>query len=452
MSVSSDKSIYISIWLYGEGWVPAGEIRFNEEKGLSGFSYFQSYINNDYPPLNPATLNYRTTGSRHFGIDPAKNKEMLDRTFWELLPIQGDFGTSVILSKYPQYHSMVNVQKLYFLGNRMVGGLSSYVEKENDESNIVGVGFLDKIRKESVDFYLKEVQKMYNYNAFDALTSYGGVRPKAMYKDDDGSFWIAKFNLPTDPYNMARVEHTAMLMAKDSGMVVPRTKVLVLPSGEDVFLTERFDRADNNRFHSLSLFSLYPGIDIDKAKMQNPMAPHLKGNLSSVMGTIVKSFSDFKDKDTMNMVLKFLIDVGLNNTDNHLRNTRMILNRNNKWELSPMFDVIFNPASQPFVYNPGGIALGDTYLDSPGLIQGLAEQMGIEVGEVYEKSLKVKSVTSNYEYYCKMAGVSLEDKKKIEMAVTMGMSGPEALYRYQQKMKQKMHQDVGMQLKQYKPK
>lgn len=451
MSVAENKSIYISIWIYGEGWIPAGTITFNESVGLSGFSYFNSYINNDYPPLNPATLNYRQTQSRHFAIDPRTNKHMLDRTFWELLPMTGDFCTNVLLSRHPEYQTMTHVQKLYFLGNRMVGGLASYVGKEREESSIDSLSWLDQLRKESVDFHLREVSRMYDYKAFDALTSYGGARPKAMYKEKDGTYWIAKFNIPTDPYNMARVEHTAMLMAQASGVIVPRTKVIVLPSGEDVFLTERFDRKDGERAHGLALFSMLPGVHIDKDKLNNPMAPHLKGNLSSVMATIVRAVSDFKDADTMNLVLKLLIDVGFNNTDNHLRNTRMILNRNNKWELSPVFDVIFNPASQPFTYNPGGLILNETHLTSDKLVEGISKQTGVNAEMIAIAANKVKGVTENFNKYCDLAGVSMDDRKKIEMAINLGTHGPEAVFRHEQKMKEKLKENMVKNMKRPKP-
>lgn len=74
------------------------------------------------------------------------------------------------------------------------------------------------------------------------------------FKDELGQYWIAKFNLPRDVYNMAIGEHIALEMAKDVGLNCAETKVLKLASGESVFLSKRFDRINEERKHSLSLF------------------------------------------------------------------------------------------------------------------------------------------------------------------------------------------------------
>lgn len=86
-----DKHIYISIYLYNKGFIPAGVVTFNSELGYAGFSYFTNYMDADLPPLNPSTLNYRENFQRHFVV-PSSNKHLLDRTFWEMLPQQSDWG------------------------------------------------------------------------------------------------------------------------------------------------------------------------------------------------------------------------------------------------------------------------------------------------------------------------------------------------------------------------
>lgn len=416
----SERRVYVSVWLYKKGFVPAGAILFDESVGVAGFSYFESYTQKDYPPLNPATLNYRDTGSRHFLVDSRVNREMLDKTFWELLPTRGDFGEQLLISKHPHYASMNAAQKLYFLGNRTVGGLSCYIEKQKDEKSIDSLDWLDHVRRESVAFHLKEIQKLGDWRAIEALTSYGGVRPKAMYRDAEGRNWIVKFNMPPpiDPYDMAVAEHVAMSMAKDCGMRVPETKIVQLPSGENVFFTERFDREGDERFHGLSLFALLPGIEHEK----KTGGGGLRGNLSSTMAAIVRRYSDFKDVDTANLVSKLLIDVGFNNTDNHLRNTRMILNREGKWELSPMFDVVFNPRGQPHVYNPGGLAIEDTFLNNDALVDGIAKQVDTDPQKVHLLREKVVGVCENWREYCESAGMSSDDMLKIEAAVSLGLS------------------------------
>ena len=108
---TKDKHIYISVYLHQKGFVPAGVIVFNTEYGYSGFSYFTSYIENNYPPLNPATLNWRDGNQRFFVVNAEQNRQMLDRTFWEILPNQNDWGNQVLISRYPEYSSIKALAK-----------------------------------------------------------------------------------------------------------------------------------------------------------------------------------------------------------------------------------------------------------------------------------------------------------------------------------------------------
>lgn len=425
----SDKQIHISIWLPRLGFTPAGTARFSEAHGYAGFSYFPEYLEADHPPLNPATLNWRDTGSRHFVVDPRLNREMLDRTFWELLPSRGDFGESLLVSRHPQYHSMCAAQRLHFLGSRSVGGLRCHVRREADEQSVDTPEWLDSVRRESVAFHLRELSRLSDWRAIEALTSYGGVRPKAMYQDREGRRWIAKFNLPApiDPYDMARAEHAAMRMAAACGLRVPETRVLELPSGESVFLTERFDRPGGERAHSLSLFALAPGVEHERP----PALPGAaRSNLSGFMAAIVRRFSDFKDADTANLVLKLLVDVGFNNTDNHLRNTRLLLNPNGLWELSPLFDVLFNPRSQPHVYSPAGVPLDQTCLDSDAMVEGMARQIGVDPALVAASRDKVRAVALDWETHCRAAGMGEPDMARIEAAIRLGVSRVELERRF----------------------
>lgn len=432
MSHSDDKRIYVSVFLQGEGFVPAGTILFNDVMNYAGFVYFKSYADNHYPPLNPGTLNYQTQHSLQFPIDVKANPEMLDRTFWELLPSQGDFGTNVLISRFPEYFSMTNVQKLYFLGSRVVGGLSCYVDKPKSEQNIVGADWLDDIRRESVAFHTKQLTSIKHVNALDALTSYGGVRPKAMFKDDNGDCWIAKFNLPSDPYNMARVEHVAMQMAGDCGLVVPDTKVITLSSGDDVFLTKRFDRTDTARFHGLSFYAVAPAIDFERAK---PIAG--QGHTASVMGKLVSRFSQNKRQDQEGLARKLLVDIGFNNTDNHLRNIRFMLNEQNQWAVSPSFDILFDPRDKPHTYGPAGLSRGETHLNNEQVIKQIAGYTELSFEQVYLFAEQTKKTLDDWHTYALSANLSSQDMLKLENAISIGTLGPEATFRLEEQKRLK---------------
>ena len=410
-----DKRIYISVFLQGHGFVQAGIITFNPELGYSGFSYFKSYMDNNFPPLNPSTLNWRDGNQRHFVVNHQQNPQMIDRTFWEMLPNQNDWGNHVLISRYPEYAHFNNAEKLYFLGSRTVGGLRSYVKETAPEENINSIEWLSKIKDESVDFYMNNIQKISHIKAITPMTSYGGVRPKCMYQDEEGDFWIAKFNLPTDPYDMAIGEHIAMEMSRDLGLDTAESKILTLPSGENVFLSKRFDRKKEKRYHSLSLFALVPGNDIVKKN------PFTIGNPSSFIQKLATRYSDFSDKDSLNVVVKMLLDLGTNNTDNHLRNIRIILDDNNKWKIAPIYDVVFNPFNQNHTYNPAGLPLDQLYISNPNLAQAMSKELGVEIPIIEDKIKQAKAVMEKWEDYCVKNNASQRDIEQIGKAVNLGL-------------------------------
>jgi serine/threonine-protein kinase HipA len=411
------KFIEIQIYLYKMGFTKAGILTINEDQGYSSFEYSDSYINQNLPPLNPSTLNWRINNQKVF-TTTKNNKQMLDRTFWELLPCQNDWGNQVLISRYPEYTYMNNAQKLYFLGGNIVGGLRTIIENEPIEENINNLNYLDQIRDESLLFYQKQLETIKYAGAIKPLTSYGGMRPKCMY-EEDGVFWIVKFNTPEDMYDMALTEQIAMEMARDVGLNTADSKVVQLPSGENAFFSKRFDREDDLRLHSLSLFSLVPGNESLKKPTDLPGSP------SGFIQALIRRYSDFENMDTLNIVTKMLLDIGVNNTDNHLRNLRIILNKNNKWELSPMYDITFNPFSQNHVYNPAGLPLQELYLENPKLISSMSKELGVKEDIIETQLDKVKNVLYNWESYCTKYNLSYEDKLKVGNAISLGLTRQE---------------------------
>ncbi len=414
--MKSDKYIYIDVFIHPVGFVPAGILIFNQEKRQAGFSYLPSYIENDYPPINPATLNWRNSNQRNFLVNRDTNKQMCDRTFWELLPSQNDWGTQVLALDAPEYEMMNNAEKLFYLKNRVVGGLRSFTTSRVGEEHIDSLDWLEHTRNESIAVFMKHMEKFSNPNAITPLTSYGGMRPKCTYKDESGNLWIAKFNLPSDPYDMAITEHVALEMSRAMGLNTSESNVLQLPSGENVFLSKRFDRSGNSRFHSLSIYALAEGISVEKTN------PNAGGNSAKLIQTLVRRNSDFANQDTVNIVTKMLLDLAVNNTDNHLRNLRIILNKQNKWELSPVYDVTFNPHNQQHTYNPGGLPLQELYLNNPNLAKSMSLDLGVNIDIVREQIEIVKRVSNNWEIFCDSNNMSSNDKLLVANSISLGLN------------------------------
>lgn len=408
MIESKNKYIYIDTYLQKtKKFVPTGVITFNDND-FSCFTYFDKYMEANNPSINPSSLNWKEGNTKHFVVNPKNNKEMLNKTFWEMIPSEDDWGHVVLSKRYPEYEYFNNVQKLHFLQKRVVGGLNAYVNEQSKEENIVGVDWLEQIRDESIDFYLQRIPKITHIKAINPLSSYGGVRPKCMFEDDEGDFWIAKFNLPTDEYDMAIAEQVSMDMARDCGLTCAESKVIKLPSGENVFLSKRFDRHKEQMYHSLSLFSL-----VENSKNIEKTGKFIQN--------LINQYSDFENQDSLDFVIKTLLDIGINNTDNHLRNIRLILNENDKWQLSPFYDINFSTLNSNYVYNPIALENHDTYLANPNIIELFSETYGIDSDIIEENIVNIFSVLENWEFYCKKYGMSESDMLKIGHAITTGL-------------------------------
>lgn len=399
----------VSVYLHNIGFVEAGNLIIDNDKHCSTFIYKKKYIEHNYPSINPSTLNWKINKTLAFTTTIKDTKQMLDRTFWEMLPNQNDWGNQVLITRFPEYKYMNNSQKILFLGNHVIGGMKITVNEDTDETNINNIDYLEKIKDESILLHQKHLKTIKYYGAIKPLTSYGGVRPKCMY-EENGEFWIVKFNLPDDIYDMAISEQVALNIAKDSGLNVAESKIVQLPSGENTFFSKRFDRIKSQRYHSLSLFSLVPGNE------------HYKSNTGEFIYKLIEKYSDFANKDTIQIITKLLLDIGLNNTDNHLRNIRIILNNEHKWELAPLYDITFTPYEQPHVYNPIDIRLGELYLENPEIINIMSEKLGIKKSIIEEQREKVVKNLYKWEEYCDKYNMKSEDKDLIAKSISIGLT------------------------------
>ncbi len=405
--MEKNKILNIDIYLNNQHkFINVGKIIFDEQFYKSGFSYNKEYIENNLPSINPSTLNYKN--GNYFEVDNNINSKMLDKTFWELIPSDEDWGHLVLCKKYPEYEYFNNAEKLYFLESRIVGGLNAYINEKNKEENIVGLDWLDQIRDESIDFYMRRIEKITHLKAINPLSSYGGVRPKCMFEDDNGEYWIAKFNLPSDPFDFSLAEQIALDMARDLGLSCAESKVIKLPSGENVFLSKRFDAEETKKFHSLSLYSLIPE---EKVKNKN----------ASVIYNLINNYSDFSSQDTLNFVTKTILDVGINNTDNHLKNFRLILNQEDKWQLSPFYDINFSSLTNPHIYSPLDLDSSQLFLANPSIIQLFANKYNLSYEAVEEKIINTFNILENWESYCDKYQMNEEDKELIGNAIMYGL-------------------------------
>jgi serine/threonine-protein kinase HipA len=78
-------------------------------------------------------------------------------------------------------------------------------------------------------------------------SSLGGARPKANFRADDGTLWIAKFPSRNDAWDVGAWEFVLHQLAGAAGISVPHIDLLGLAEGHRTFTARRFDRRTGGR-------------------------------------------------------------------------------------------------------------------------------------------------------------------------------------------------------------
>ena len=190
--------------------------------------------------------------------------------------------------------------------------------------------------------YLSEFENAaYFYNEFDLKedwkvllspgSSLGGARPKATFYDSDGKLYLAKFNHKNDEYDVSKIEYLTYRLAIKCGIDMSESRLINIDNKRSVFITKRFDRDINKRFHYVSFMTLLSASDGDSSDH----------SYLEVVDSLLK-ISSQPLKDLEQLFRRIAFSIIFHNYDNHLRNHGIIL-KDNKWQLSPCFDINISP-------------------------------------------------------------------------------------------------------------
>lgn len=166
-------------------------------------------------------------------------------------------------------------------------------------------------------------------------TSMGGARPKAVVEDDDG-LWIAKFNRPDDRWNVARVEHAMLMLARACDIHSAESKVVTV-GDRDVLLVKRFDREkvedEYRRARMISGLTLLRTEDTHQ---------HRDRWSYVLMAEELRRVSADPKQDAAELFRRMSFNALISNTDDHPRNHAVIA-KGNDWRLSPAYDLTPSP-------------------------------------------------------------------------------------------------------------
>ncbi len=168
-----------------------------------------------------------------------------------------------------------------------------------------------------------------------AGVSMGGARPKAVV-EHEGVLWIAKFQRRDDTYDQCAAEHATMRLAAACGIEVADTKVVDV-GPRKVVLVKRFDRIPGTHEPTCHYLSGLSTLGLDDTSD--------RGSYSDLSGFLLR-YGAQHVADRHELFRRMVFNVLCGNRDDHLKN-HAFLRHEDKWRLSPAFDVVPQPDMDP---------------------------------------------------------------------------------------------------------
>lgn len=324
--------IRLNIWLTlpsGES-VKAGTLVVADPDDIRGalqgqFRYASEYLEHPLAfPLDPLHLPLSTG---NFEAD--RPRAGVHGVFEDSLP--DDWGRRLMVRRHKLGRGEQRVPNLLrLLGNQGLGALS-YVEEGRPDLKTTGVPsrhlqelamLAEKFEQEPTAAADDEFSLL-----FQAGSSPGGARPKALVEDEKGSY-LAKFASAKDHLDVVSLEAAAMELGRRAGIETAETRLMPLGSRK-CLLVKRFDINEaGGRNHLVSMQSLLKADDYYNAGYRD-------------LAEVIKHVSTQPAQDLHRLYRQMVFNVMIGNTDDHLKNFIMLHN-DEGWRLSPAFDLVPN--------------------------------------------------------------------------------------------------------------
>ncbi len=350
------------IKLWGE---LVGAVRWDQDQQLAFFQYNPNFVKKgwDVSPIKMPTAN----GSVIYSFpELRKGRNETEDTFKGLPGLLSDalpdkYGNRLINIWLAQQgrpdNSMNPVEKLCFIGTRGMGALEFEPAqiKASKNSFSLELDSLIEVAKKMLsqrEDFLTNMDKGQETAMQEILkigTSAGGARPKAVIaynpktqdiRSGQGNvpkgfeYWLLKLDGVSDAQfgessGWGRVEYAYYLMAKDCGIDISECQLLE-ENGRAHFMTKRFDREGNTKHHMQSLCGLqhYDFNDMDGYSYEQ---------VFQTMRLLRLTYPEAEE-----MFRRMVFNVLATNYDDHTKNFSFLLKQNEKWSLSPAYDLCFS--------------------------------------------------------------------------------------------------------------
>lgn len=281
-------------------------------------------------------------------IDPVELR--MGRTAFQTVRLNGVFGA--LRDASPDYWGRRVIDK--HAGVAQLGELDYLLHSPDDRAGALGFGLGVEppapVREFNKTWDLEKLQALADSVLADEPlkdaaqvqellrlgTSMGGARPKVVVESDE-ALWLAKFNRQDDRWNMARVEHATLQLARQCGLQAAESQVVTI-GGRDVLLVKRFDRAraaaGYTRARMVSALTL----------LETDETPDGRARWSYVLlAETLRRISERPSEDARELFRRMVFNALVSNIDDHPRNHAAFA-PGASWRLSPAYDLTPTPA------------------------------------------------------------------------------------------------------------
>ncbi|PIB34983.1 toxin HipA [Reichenbachiella sp. 5M10] len=342
-----------------------GAVQWIPDRQIALFEYDAKFIAKGWD-LSPLLLPI-ANGARTYSFPELSGKTKEEKTTFKGLPgmladaLPDRYGNQLINLWLAQrgrpIDSMNPVEQLCFIGTRGMGALEfspahDIQSKSVDNLEISGLIEVAKKMLSAKDEFLTNLSKDEEQAMKDILkigTSAGGARPKAViaYDEKTGAVksgqskvpkgyehWLLKLDGVSDAQfgagqGWGRVEYAYYLMAQACGIEMSDCKLLE-EGGRAHFMTKRFDRTGNEKHH----VQTFCGIQHFDYKN---LYSYSYEQLFQTMRALRLSYPEAEQ-----MFRRMVFNVLATNCDDHTKNFSFRLKKDEKWTLSPAYDVCYS--------------------------------------------------------------------------------------------------------------
>lgn len=279
------------------------------------------------------------------------------------------------------------LDKLAYIGSTGMGALEYHPSKTSDFDMIDVSMDYDALAKECNNILDSKTSDQLDL-LYKLAGSSGGTRPKILLKESNDE-WIVKFPARTDDAVCGKREYDYYLCARDCGINISHSELILSTVCDGYFKTKRFDRVNNDKIFT----STFAGIlNVDYNMPTCDYATFFK---------LINMLTKENVEDVKQMYKQMCFNVLNHNRDDHTKNFSFIYTEAYGWRLAPAYDITYSTTyygEQTTSVNGKGKDIRDDDLITVGITAGLKKSYCEDtLADIREKSIVLNSYLSNLE-------------------------------------------------------